>query len=56
MTQYWCSICFKDNNNLTIVYGTVICADCLQKLCHQCTNNNYSLRKNMRYLIIEENK
>jgi len=53
--QYWCSVCFKDNSNITIVAGTVICKSCLEKVAEKNRNNDDTLKEDLRKAITKEN-
>ena len=53
--QYWCSICFKDNSNITLVAGTVICKSCLEKVAEKNRNNDDTLKEDLRKAITKEN-
>jgi len=53
--QYWCSVCFKDNSNITLVAGTVICKSCLEKVAEKNRNNDDTLKEDLRKAITKEN-
>ena len=53
--QYWCSVCFKDNSNITIVAGTVICKSWLEKVAEKNRNNDDTLKEDLRKAITKEN-
>jgi hypothetical protein len=53
MTDWCCSVCWKNTPARTIVAGTVICELCLEKVAKENRNNNNTLKEDLKNAIIK---